>query len=223
MVNLLLIVLAVATMGMAFSGQHLTASMLEIDLSPSPLYPKARRGGGAYASTELLLRWIWSFRRSLALLLPSPSRLGINTGGNTEGGQQGEITFLHSSSHAGPLLARFAGGLRILGWAHFAVAVVVLVIDALHGDWLTIMIILALRVSNFRCSCATCGWSRSARGRRMICRHVSPRAWVSCVPCTYWWVNFINQVLSSSDVDFQNIHSWLWAALLCDKLGSHHR
>ena len=86
----------------------------------------------------------------MALLLPSPSRLGINTGGNTEGGQQGEITFLHSSSHAGPLLARFAGGLRILGWAHFAVAVVVLVIDALHGDWLKIVIVLALRINNFR-------------------------------------------------------------------------
>ena len=78
-----------------------------VTVPPLPKGPEGR--GGAYASTELLLRWIWSFRRSLALLLPSPSRLGINTGGNTEGGQQGKITFLHSSSHAGPLVARARG------------------------------------------------------------------------------------------------------------------
>ena len=38
-----------------------------------------------------------------------------------------------------------AGGPCFFGWAHFAVAVVVLVIDAFHGKWLTIMIVLALR------------------------------------------------------------------------------
>ena len=50
----------------------------------------------------------------------------------------------------GAAVCALAGGPCSLGWAHFAVAVVVLVIDALHGDWLTIMIVLALRVSNFR-------------------------------------------------------------------------
>ena len=106
MANLLLIVLAVATMGMTFSGQHLTASMLEIDLSPSPLYPKARRGGGAYATLTELFSWILfkvvSSTLSLQVALENCRR-------NTEGGQQGKIAFQHSSSHAGPLVARARG------------------------------------------------------------------------------------------------------------------
>jgi len=135
---------------MTFSGQPLTASMLEIDLSSSPLYPKARRGGGAYASTEFLLGWIrlrfavvrWHFFAFFKSPWQKYRREYI-------GGQQGKINFLHSSSHAGPLLARFRGETS----------------DPRLGPlrccrccsgyrWLTIMIILALRVSNFRCSCA---------------------------------------------------------------------
>jgi len=69
------------------------------------------------------------FVRSLALLLPSSNRLGINTGGNTEGGTTRENHFSTLLLSRGAAVGAFRGRLRILGWAHFAVAVVVLVID----------------------------------------------------------------------------------------------
>ena len=100
-----------------------------------------------------------------------------------------------------------AGGPCSFGWAHFAVAVVVLVIDA--SSWqmanMNDRTCASARVSNFRLSGAlSCGWTRSARGRRTIYLHVSPRAWVSrSRVCTYRCT--VTGYLFVSTVDFQTI------------------
>ena len=73
---------------------------------------------------------------------------GINSGGNTEvGTKKNRYFYIPPLSRGSPLVALLARGLWASGWdgddmrLHLAIAFVVLVVDALHGDWLQIKIV----------------------------------------------------------------------------------
>jgi hypothetical protein len=123
---------------MTFSGQPLTASMMEIDLSPSPLYPKARRGGGAYATLTELFSWILFKVVSLTLSSSGVGKLPAEYRGGATRENRISTLLLSRGAAGGARSREYLGPLA--GRPHFAVAVVVLVVDMLHGDWLTIMI-----------------------------------------------------------------------------------